>query len=162
MQGLFLHVRCRGCVCVCVMYNMHIVWCICVHPIVLCPDYFYAEGKNSLVNCLFNFCCVQFKNWWRNVFKNVLCEVTQSMKLQKCSKEMACCRNHPSRSFWMLRNEDSQNMKPLSTSESSETILSTFEAQELHTASFQAQKNTSTIHRSAGILSLVVLWFYLA
>ena len=26
---------------------------------------------------------------------------------------MACCRNHPSRSFQMPRNEGSQNMKPL-------------------------------------------------
>ena len=31
--------------------------------LVSCPDYFsHAEGKNSLVNCLFNFCSVRFKN----------------------------------------------------------------------------------------------------
>ena len=84
------------CVCVCVMYNMHIVWCICVHPIVSCPDYFYTEGKNSLVNCLFNFCSVQFKKLvTQPSFKNVLCDVTQSMKLGKISEETACCRNHP-------------------------------------------------------------------
>ena len=74
---------------------------------------------------------------------------------------MACCRNHPSQSFRMLRNEDSQNMKPLSTSKSPETILSTFEAQELDTAGYQAQTHTTSVHRSPGILSLVVLWFYL-
>ena len=34
----------------------------------------------------------------------------------------------------MPRNEDLQNLKPLSTSESPKTILSTSEAQELHTA----------------------------
>ena len=31
--------------------------------VVSCPDYFsHAEGKNSLVNCLFNFCSMRFKN----------------------------------------------------------------------------------------------------
>ena len=92
-------------------------------------DYFsHTEGKNSLVNCLFNFCSVLFKNWWRNVFKNVLCDITQSLKLRKSSKETACCWDHPSRSFQMPRNKDSQNMRPLSTSDSPETIVSTFES----------------------------------
>ena len=54
--------------------------------------------------------------------------VTQSLKLRKSSKETACCRDLPSRSFRTPRNEDSQNMKPLSTSDSPETILSTFES----------------------------------
>ena len=62
----------------------------------------------------------------------------------------------------MPRNEDLQNLKPLSTSESPKTILSTSEAQELHTASLQAQKLTPCIHRSAGILCWFVLWFCLA
>ena len=107
----------------------HSLNCVLKSHLVSCPDYFsHAEGKNSLVNCLFNFCSVWFKNWWRTVFKNVLCDVTQSLKLRKSSKEMARCRDHPSRSFWMPRNEDSQSMKPLSTSQSPETILSTFES----------------------------------
>ena len=111
--------------------NMH-RWWSCQgrsRQVVSCPDYFsHTEGKNSLVNCLSNFCSMRFKNWWRNVFKNVLCDVTQSLKLRKNSKETACCRDHSSRSFRTPRNEDSQNMKPPSTSDSPETILSTFES----------------------------------
>ena len=101
----------------------------CFWRVVSCPDYFsHAEGKNSLVNCLFNFCSVRCKNWWRNIFKNVLYDVTQSLKLRKSSQETACCRDHPSRSFRTPRNEDSQNTKPLPISDSPETILSTFES----------------------------------
>ena len=47
----------------------------------------------------------------------------------------------------MPRNEDSQNLKPLSTLERNLT----FEAQESHAASWQAQKHTPPIHRSPGI-----------
>ena len=90
----------------------------------------------------------------------MLCDVTQSLKLQKSSKETAHCRSHPSRSFRTPRNENSQNMKLLSTPESPDKILLTFEAHELHTASFQVQKHTPSFHRSPGILLLVVLWFY--
>ena len=31
---------------------------------------------------------MRFKYWWRNVFKNVLCEVTQSLKLRKNSRRL--------------------------------------------------------------------------
>ena len=55
----------------------------------------------------------------------------------------------------MPRNEDLQNLKPLSTSESPKTILSTSKAQELHTVSWQAQKHIPRIHESPGIPSLV-------
>ena len=75
--------------------------------------------------------------------KNVLCE---SLNLQKSSKEMARCRDHPSWSFQMRRNQDSQNMKPLSTLESPEALFSC-----------QAQKHTPPVHRIAGVPSLVVL-----
>ena len=47
----------------------------------------------------------------------------KALKLRKSSKETARCRNHPSPSFRKPRNEDSQNIKPQSTSESPETIL---------------------------------------
>ena len=40
-------------------------------------------------------------------------------------KETARCRDHPSQSFQTPRNEDSQSMKHLSTSDSPEAILST-------------------------------------
>ena len=96
-----------------------------------------------------------FKNWWRHIFKNVLYDVTQVMTLWNCSKETAHCRDHPSRSFRTPRNEVSQNLKPLSTSESLKTILSTSEAQELHPASWQAQKHILCVHGSLGILSPV-------
>ena len=95
----------------------------------LVPRLFFARGgEKHLFNCLSNFCSVWFKNWWCNIFKNVLCDVTQSLKLRKSSKETACCRDHPSWSFRMPRNKGSQNMKPLLTSDSPETILSTFES----------------------------------
>ena len=54
-------------------------------------------------------------------------DITKSLKLRK-SSEMAHCRDHPFRSFRTPRNEDSHSMKPLSTSESPETILLTFES----------------------------------
>ena len=128
----------------------------CNRHTVYTPSLVHAEGKNSLVNCLSNICSVRFKNWWHNVFKNVLCDVTQSLKLWKSSKETTCCRDHPSRSFRTPRNEDSQNTKPLSTSDSLETILSTFESlrkfssSETHTARSQKSR-----HSFAG-------WFYKA
>ena len=55
----------------------------------------------------------------------------------------------------MPRNEDSQNMEPLSTSESAKMILSTSEAQELHPASWKTQKHIPYVHGSPGIPSLV-------
>ena len=92
--------------------------------LVLCQDYFsHAEGKKSLVNCLFNFCSMRFKNWWCNVFKFVLHDITQSLKLWKSSNETARGRDHLSRSFQTPKSEDAQNMKPLSTSESPEDNL---------------------------------------
>ena len=48
-----------------------------------------------------------------------------------------------------------KNMKPLSTSDSPKMILLTFEAQELHTNTCQAQKRTVCVHGSHGILLLV-------
>ena len=51
---------------------------------------------------------MRFKNWWRHVFKNVLCDVTQVMTLWNSAKETARSRDHPSRGFRTLRNEDSQ------------------------------------------------------
>ena len=124
--------------------------------LVSCPAYFsHAEGKRSLVNGLFHLCSVRFKNWWRNVFQNVLCDITQAMKLWNSSKETVCCRDHPSWSFRTPRNEDSLNLKPLSTSESPKTILSTSKAQGLHTVSWQAQKHIPRVHESPGIPSLV-------
>ena len=120
------------------------------------PAYFsHAERKNSLVNGLFRFRSVRFKNWWRHVFKNVLCDVTQVMTLWNSAKETARSRDHPSRGFRTPRNEDSQNLKPLSTSESAKTILSTSEAQELHPASWQAQKHIPCVYGSPHIPSLV-------
>ena len=47
------------------------------------------------------------------------------------------------------------NLKPLSTSESAKTILSTSEAQELHPASWQAQKHIPCVHGSPSIPSMV-------
>ena len=55
-------------------------------------------------------------------------DVTQSLNLLNSSKETACCRVHPSRSFQTPKNKGSQNMKPLSTSDSPETILLTLES----------------------------------
>ena len=89
------------------------------------PAYFlHVEGKNSLVNSLFHFCSMWFKNWWRHVFKNVLCDIRQVVTQRNSSKETARSRDHPSRSFRTPRNEDSQNLKPLSTSESAKTLWS--------------------------------------
>ena len=82
---------------------------------------------------------------------NVICDVTQSLKLRKSSKETAHCRDHPSRSFRTPRNKDSHNMKSLLTSESRKTILSTFDAD---TASCQAKKHTACL-QSPGIPLLV-------
>ena len=109
--------------------------------LVSCRDYFsHAEGKNSLVNCLSNFCSVRFRNWWHNDFKNVLCDVTQSLKLRKSSKETACCRDYPSRTFRTPRNKDSQNMKPLSTSDSP----CQFSSSETHTTRSQKSWHSFT------------------
>ena len=77
------------------------------------------------------------------------------MTLWNSAKETVRSRNHPSRGFRTPRNEDSQNLKPLPTSESAKTILSTSEAQELHPASWQAQKHIPCVHGSPGIPSLV-------
>ena len=55
----------------------------------------------------------------------------------------------------MPRSEDLLNLKPLVNSESPKMILSTCEAQELHTASWQVQKHIPRVHRSSGIFSLV-------
>ena len=128
------------------------------------PAYFsHAEGKNSLVNGLFRFCSVRFKNWWRHVFKNIFCDVTQVVTLWNSAKETARSRNHPSRSFRTPKSEDLQNLKPLSTSESAKTILSTSEAQEPHPVSWQAQKLTCRAFIEVlAFLRWFVLWFCLA
>ena len=119
--------------------------------------FFTRGGENSLVNCLFNF-------WLSKLVTQrlVLCDVTQSLKLRRSSKELARCRNHLSQSFRTPRNEDSQNMKPLLTSKPRDNLTGGFEAHKLHTASFQAQKHTPSVHEIPGIPSLAVLWFYLA
>ena len=77
---------------------------------VSCPDYFsHAEGKSSLVNCLFNFCSVRFKNWWHNIFENVLCDITQSLHYERAiERRLVAGIMRPSRSFQMPRNKDSQ------------------------------------------------------
>ena len=82
---------------------------------------------------------------------NALCDVTQSLRPRKSSKETARCRDHPSWSFRTPRNQDSQNLKSLSTSESPKTILSTFDAD---TTSCQAKKHSACL-QSPGISSLV-------
>ena len=133
---------------------------MCRYPaalLVLSPAYFWhTEGKNSLLNGLFRFRSVQFKNWWRHVFKNVLCDVTQVMKPWNSAKETARNRDHPSQGFRTPRNEDSQNLKfPLSTPESAKTILSRSKAQELYPASWQAQKHIQCVYESSHIPSLV-------
>ena len=128
--------------------------------LVLCQDYFsHTEGKKSLVNCLFDFCSVRFKNWWCNVFKFVLRDITQSLKLWKSSNETARGRDHLSRSFQTPRNEDAQRC---TKHEASVNLRKPWgpsyqhlKAQELHTASFQAQKHTPPINRSSGIPSPV-------
>ena len=50
-------------------------------------------------------------------------------------------QDHPSQSLWTPWSKDShtQNMKPLSTHPKGKTTLSTFEVQEHHNASWQAQ-----------------------
>ena len=68
--------------------------------------FLYREGKNRLVSGLFRFCSVRFKHWWHNIFKNVLCDVPQSLKLWKSLKETCRFRDNPSLSFQTLRNED--------------------------------------------------------
>ena len=98
---------------------------------------------------------MRFKNWWRHVFINVLCDVTQVVTQWNSAKETARSRDHPSRSFRTPRSEDLKILKPLSISESAKTILSTSEAQELHPASWQAQKHIPCVHGSPGIPSLV-------
>ena len=115
------------------------------------------KGGNSLLHqiALLRYSTVRFKNWWRHVFKNVLCDVRQVVTLWNSAKETARRRDHSSRSFRTPRNEDSQNLKPLSTSESAKTILLTSESQELHPASWQAQKHIPCIHGSSGMPSLV-------
>ena len=77
------------------------------------------------------------------------------MTLWNSAKETARSRDHPSRGFRTPRNEDSQNLKPLSTPESAKTILSTSKAQELHPASWQAQKHIPCVYGSPHIPSLV-------
>ena len=93
-----------------------------------------------------------FKNRWRNVFKNVLCDVTQMLKLRQSSRETDRCKDHLSWRFQTPRNEDSVN---LSLCQPTKTILLTFEAQELHIANWQAQKHTPLVQRSSGTPSLV-------
>ena len=125
--------------------------------VVSCPDYFsHTEGKIvwSTVYSIFVPCDSEL--------------VTQ--RLQKCYvlSHKACnykrapkrrlhCRDHPTQSFQMPRNKDSQSMKSLSTSESPETSCRHLKAQEFHTASFQAQRHIPPVHRSPDIPSLVVL-----
>ena len=66
----------------------------------------HGEGKNSLMESRFHFRSMQFKNRWCNI---LLCDVTQSLKLQQSCRETACCKDHL---FRIPRNEDSVNLKP--------------------------------------------------
>ena len=99
--------------------------------IVSCPDYFspaqtafcMRRGKIVWSTAYSIFVLCGFKIGDTTSLKIVSCDVTRSLKLRKSSKETACCRNHVSRSFRTPRNEDSQNVKHLTTSESPETIL---------------------------------------
>ena len=66
----------------------------------------------------------------------------------KTVKETAHCRDHHSQRFTKV--ETSVNLREILR----QSYL-TFEAQELHTASWQAQKHTWPVHRSPGIPLLV-------
>ena len=131
--------------------------------LVSCPAYFsHAEGKNSLVNGLFRFCSVRFKNWWRHVFKNVLCDVTQVMTLWNSAKETVRSRDHPSRGFRTPRNEDSQNLKPLPTSEA---LRRSYRHLKLRNFTLPVGKLRSTYRAFMEVLAFLrwsSLWFCLA
>ena len=71
----------------------------------------HTEGKNSLVNGQFHFRFLWFKNWWCNVFKNVLGDIMQSLKLWWSCKETACCRDDLSGSFQTPKIKDSQKLE---------------------------------------------------
>ena len=116
----------------------------------------HVEGKNSLVNGLFHFRSVLFKNWWRHVFKNVLCDVTQVMTLWNSAKETAHSRDHPSRTFRTLRNEDSQNLRLLSTSE---VLRRSYRHLKLRNFTMPVGKLRSTYHAFMEVLCWSVLWF---
>ena len=109
------------------------------------PDYSSTWEGRSTAYSIFVTCSLM------RCLSNALCDVTQSLKLRKSSKETARCKDHPSQSFRTPRNEDSQNLKSLSTSESPKTILSTCDADN---ASCQAKKHRACL-QSPGIPSLV-------
>ena len=94
--------------------------------------------KCSVGNCLFNFCSVWFKNWWRNIFKNVLCYLKQSLKVRKSPKEMARCRDHPG-----APERHSQNMKPC------DNLIDIWK---LTLPVFKLRNTHTPVHRSASFL----------
>ena len=95
------------------------------------PDYFsHAEEKNIVrsTDCpIFVPCGLKMGDATSSKMYYVTSHKAWKY-VRKSSKETAYCRDHPSRSFQTPRNEDSQNMMPLSTSNSPETILLTFES----------------------------------